>query len=92
MPQWTYLQSGLKAVMPPLTRNPVRAQEMIDTVPVSYVLVEDLLMNDNFNTFFPKLVKNDPDKWKLIYSRPGSQVEVYARIGVARFADGTPAK
>jgi hypothetical protein len=86
MPQWVYLQSGFKAVMPPLTTDPVKAERLIDTVPVSFVILEQLLMNDNFNTYFPNLVQKSPDHWKLVYSKPGSPVRLYARIGLAQLS------
>jgi hypothetical protein len=89
MPQWVYLQSGLKTVMPPLTTDPNQAQKLIDTVPVSFVVIEKLLMDDNFNTYFPKLVEHSPDKWKLVYSTQDGQVRLYGRIGVARLS-GSP--
>lgn len=89
MPQWVYLQSGFKAVMPPLTTDPDKAEKLIDTVPVSFVIVEQLLMDDNFNTYFPKLVQKSPDHWKLVYSKPGGPVKLYARVGVARLS-GNP--
>ncbi len=89
MPQWVYLQSGFKAVMPPLTTDPENAVKLSDTVPVSFVIVEDLLMNDNFNTYFPKLVAESPDKWKFVYSKSGSPVKLYARIGIAKLSGNT---
>ena len=86
MPQWVYLQSGFKAVMPPLTTDPDKAENLIDTVPVSFVIIEQLLMDDNFNTYFPKLVEKSPDRWKLVYSKQGGPVKLYARVGVARLS------
>lgn len=86
MPQWVYLQSGFKAVMPPLTTDPDSAVRLSDTVPISFVIIEELLMNDNFNTYFPKLVAESPDHWKFVYSKPGSPVKLYARVGVARLS------
>ena len=79
MPQWVYLHSGFKAVMPPLTRDPQQAERLIDTVPVSFVVIEQLLMDDNFNTYFPKLVEKSPDHWKLVYEKQGSPVKLHAR-------------
>jgi hypothetical protein len=84
MPEWFYLQSGLKTVMPPLTRKAAKAQAQADSVPVSYVVIEHLLVQDNFNNFFPNLVESSPDKWKLLYSAPGKKILLYGRIGVAR--------
>ncbi|MFL6416982.1 MAG: hypothetical protein ACJ74Y_15065 [Bryobacteraceae bacterium] len=86
MPQWVYIRSGFKAIIPPLNTNADKVQKLVDTVPVSFVIVEDLLMSDNFNTYFPKVVESSPDRWKLIYSIQGSPVKLYARVGVARLS------
>jgi hypothetical protein len=86
MPHWVYIRSGFKAVMPPLITDREKSQALIDTVPASFVIVEQLLMNDNFNTFFPRLVESSPDTWKLVYSKQGNPVKLYARIGVARLS------
>jgi len=88
MPQWVYLKSGLKTVLPPLTTDPVKAGQLIDSVPVSFVIVERLLMDDNFNEYFPRLVERSPDKWKLVYVSPDHQVQVYGRVGLARLSGG----
>ena len=72
--------------MPPLTRDPQQAERLIDTVPVSFVIIEQLLMDDNFNTYFPKLVEKSPDHWKLVYEKQGSPVKLYARVGIAKLS------
>ncbi len=89
MPQWVYLQSGLKSVMPPLILKPAEALALADSVPISYYLAEDLLMDDNFLVSFPAMVANSPDTWKLVYGNRDDQVRLYARVGVARLS-GSP--
>lgn len=83
MPQWVYLVSGFKSVMAPLTTDPAKAQEQMDTVPVSFFIVEELLMDDNFNTFSPGLIRSSPGTWKLVFAMPNSNVRLYARRGIA---------
>jgi hypothetical protein len=39
-PQWVYLRTGRKAVLPPFEPNGKTAQRLIDTVPVKYLIVE----------------------------------------------------
>src|SRR5215831_1822903 len=36
-PQWVYVRTGLKAVMPPFELNPEKAQRLLDSVPVTYL-------------------------------------------------------
>ena len=80
MPQWVYLKTGLKAVMPPLDADPFRAQREIDTVPATYVVLDQLLMEDAFNRRFPALVRNSPDKWQLVYPTPNGEFDIYRRV------------
>ena len=86
MPQWVYLQSGFKSVMPPLTEKSAEAETLSDSVPVSYFLMEQLLMDDNFLVSFPALVARSPETWKLVYGGTRDQVRVYARVGVAELS------
>ena len=63
-PQWVYLRTGLKAVMPPFELNPERAQKLLDSVPVTYLIFED-----NFTKRYVSLVTQPyPNIWKEIYS------------------------
>ncbi len=82
MPQWVYLKTGLKTVMPPLEADPLKAQRLIDTVPASYVALDNLLMEDDFNRRFPALVRKSPDKWLLVYASPHGEFDIYQRAGI----------
>ncbi len=82
MPQWVYLKTGLKTVMPPLEADPLKAQQLIDTVPASYVALDNLLMEDDFNRRFPALVRKSPDKWLLVYASPHGEFDIYQRVGI----------
>ena len=72
MPQWVYLRTGLKSVMPPLEPNPEKASYLLDTVPVRYLVQET-------PGFFPwpyvnGVVKAYPDKWRLVFKASADQV------------------
>jgi hypothetical protein len=77
MPQWAYLQTGLRTVMPPFYRDAERAQRAIDSVPVTYLVLDQMTMDSQFNERFWNLVRKSPDKWRLVYSAP--MAHVYAR-------------
>ena len=63
-PQWAYLRTGLKAVMPPFELNPEQAQKLLDSVPVTYLIFED-----NFTKRYVSLViQSYPNLWREIYS------------------------
>ena len=75
-PQWVYLRTGLKAVMPPFELNPERAQKLLDSVPVTYLIFED-----SFTKRYVSLVTQAyPDIWREIYSDQHGSFKVYERV------------
>jgi hypothetical protein len=80
MPQWVYLKTGLRTVMPPLESDPLKAQQLIDSVPASYLILERMIMEGSFNNAFPALVQNSPEKWTRVYSSGNGDVEIYRRV------------
>jgi hypothetical protein len=74
-PQWVYLRTGLKAVMPPFELNPERAQNLLDSVPVTYLIFED-----SFTKRYVSLVtQHYPNIWKEIYSDQDGSFKIYER-------------
>jgi hypothetical protein len=67
MPHWVYLRTGLKAVMPPFEVNPVKAQMLLDTVPVRYLFLEDGLALD-ITKYTSPLIQNFSERWRQVYS------------------------
>ena len=79
-PHWTYLHTGRKAVMPPLEADPSRAQELLDSVPVAYLLVDDLEFLDVSRRYAAPVVEEHPLQWRLAYTSPGGHTSVYERV------------
>jgi hypothetical protein len=74
-PQWVYLRTGLKAVMPPFELNPERAQKLLDSVPVTYLIFEQ-----SFTKRYVSLViQRYPNIWKEIYSDQDGAFKIYER-------------
>jgi len=67
MPQWVFLRSGLKSVMPPFEQDPLRAQRLLDSVPVSYLILDEGLALDTRRYTVP-LVQTFAEGWKRVYS------------------------
>ena len=67
MPHWLYLRSGLKSVMPPYESDPAKAQRLLDSVPVNYLIVDDGLATDTRRYTVP-VTQKFPNYWKRIYS------------------------
>jgi hypothetical protein len=67
MPHWAYLRTGLKTVMPPFEADPVKAQRLLDSVPVSYLIVADELAVDT-RKYTSSVVQYFPTRWQRVYS------------------------
>ena len=89
LPHWTYLRTGLKAIMPPFETDPVRAQELLDSAPVTFIIRERWLALDTRKYLSP-VIQAFPERWKLVYSDPikdtsgktlPERLEIYQRVG-----------
>jgi hypothetical protein len=78
MPHWVYLRTGLKAVMPPFETDPRRAQALLDSVPVNYLIVDGRTGSFTRQFGLPA-VKAAPEKWQLIYFSQAGELEIYRR-------------
>jgi hypothetical protein len=67
MPHWAYLRTGLKTVMPPFEADPVKAQQFLDSVPVSYLIIADELAVDT-RKYTSSVVQYFPGRWQRVYS------------------------
>jgi hypothetical protein len=76
-PHWLYLLTGLKAIMPPFESDAVKAQELLDSVPVSYLIIGKDLGSERYTL---PVVQQFPDRWQQVYSVPESSWAVYQRV------------
>jgi hypothetical protein len=67
MPQWAYLRTGLKSVMPPFETDPAVAQRLLDSVPVRYLSI-DLGLAANLWNYTSAVVAAYPDLWQRVYA------------------------
>ncbi|MDH4359584.1 MAG: hypothetical protein OEW33_02470, partial [Nitrospirota bacterium] len=88
MPHWAYLRTGNKAVMIPFESNPFKAQQLMDSVPVTYLILDEGLAIDS-KRFTKRIVERFPDNWKRVYSddimtetgeRHEQAFEIYERV------------
>ena len=47
MPHWVYLRTGNKVVMPPFESDPLKAQQLLESVPVTYLILDEGLAIDS---------------------------------------------
>jgi hypothetical protein len=78
-PQLAYLRTGLKAVMPPLDPDAVNAQRLLDSVPVRYLIVDDLDFSDMTRRYVQPVADARPDLWSRVYASQRGGVRIYRR-------------
>jgi hypothetical protein len=78
MPHWAYLQTGLWTIMPPFFADAKMAERAIASAKPDYLLLDHVVMERQFNERFINLVTSFPDRWRLVYAAPETQV--YQRI------------
>lgn len=71
-PHFCYLLSGYRAVLPPMETAPSHARRLLEGVPVSYVIVDELEFLDISRRYARPAVKNSSE-WRLVYSFNGTQ-------------------
>lgn len=88
MPHWIYLRTGLKAVMPPFETDPVRTQELLDSVPVTFIL-QDRGLDLDTRMYLDPVIRAFPERWKLVYhesiedasaKHPKEAFEIFQRV------------
>ncbi len=99
MPHWMYLRTGLRTVMPPFEADPVKAQALLDSVPVAYLLLDEELAVDT-KRYMTSVVQRFPERWEQVYtdrfvpergkSAPGT-FSIYRRIGLPQDGTNAPA-
>ena len=80
VPHLAYLRTGHKAVLPPLESDPEQANHLLDEVPVSYLVLDDLGRPPISQHYAAPVVAHRPENWRLVYSGPGSGTKVYQRV------------
>ncbi len=75
-PHLLYLLNGHRAVLPPMELDPDQEQQLLDTVPVSYTIVDQLRALDVTRRYVRPAMERD-DNWREVWSHGGTQI--YAR-------------
>jgi hypothetical protein len=72
---WAYLRTRMKAVFPPLESNRDRAQALLDSVPVAYIV-----LGESGNDYILPIVQGDPEAWKSVYQDEKGLIRIYERV------------
>ncbi len=79
-PHRLYLQSGLRAVFPPFERDPATAERLLATVPVRWVVIDDLEFLDVTRRYAEPAMLAHPERWRLVYGERGVGSRIYRRV------------
>ena len=77
-PQWAYLRTGRRTVLPPFELDGRKGQRLIDSVPVKYLIESTYLAYWRFTT--PLLAAN-PQAWRQVWRGPNGTVVIHERVG-----------
>lgn len=79
-PHWAYLKTGLPAVLPPFEPDPRRAQQLLDSVPVTWLVVDSLEFVDVGQRYARLVPQASPEAWRLAHAAGDSAISrVYRR-------------
>jgi hypothetical protein len=84
-PHWAHLKTGLRAVMPPFEVDVRMGQRFLESVPVSYIIVDhleyaDIGFAEISRRYVAPVVEAFPERWELIYSPAERGSRIYRRI------------
>ena len=74
MPAWAYLETGLRTIMPPFFLDLPTIERALESARPDYLLLDDVVMERNYNQRFATLVTSFPNQWRLVYAAPKARV------------------
>lgn len=70
-----YLRTGRQAVLPPMEPDPTRARRLLEAVPVSYVIIDEIGEMASFGRRYAlPAVQGDAVGWHLVHSIYGTRI------------------
>jgi len=78
-PQLINLMLHFKSVMPPMESNVDAAQRLLDDVPVTFLIVDDLDFSDSSRRYLEPVITAYGDRWKKVFTAPSTATTIYQR-------------
>ncbi len=81
--QWAYLITGRKTVQPPWEPDPATVQHLLESVPVTYLVIDQLVAFEAAaadRRYTLPVLQAFPSQWQLIYTGPDSGSKIYRRV------------
>jgi hypothetical protein len=82
MPHWAHLLTGMKTVVPPFERDPSKAEALLDSVPIRYIIMDadtTRMMRGSAGA-----ITDADGRWTRIYTSSSGLVAVYERTSAVR--------
>ena len=73
-PHLCYLLTGRRAILPPMEIDPVHAHRLLEAVPVSYVIVDELEFADMSRRYALPAVESHPADWRLVHEIDNTRI------------------
>ena len=73
-PHLCYLLTGRRAILPPMEIDPVPAHRLLEAVPVSYVIVDELEFADMSRRYALPAVESHPADWRLVHEIDNTRI------------------
>jgi hypothetical protein len=67
-PHFCYLCTGMRANFPPMDADVEQARRLLEAVPTSYVIIDELGFVDISRRYAQPAVESDPARWRLVHS------------------------
>jgi hypothetical protein len=81
-PHLAYLRTGMRAVMPPYEIDSAKAAELLDGVPVTYLVVDQLSFLDVARRYAAPVPRAAAAQWPQVYTMSDSGPRIYRRAAV----------
>ena len=85
-PHWAYLKTGARAVLPPFEADVRTARDLLEAVPVRYLVIDSLEFLDVSRRYAAPVARAYSREWQLIYSSGDSTSRIYRRVDAAAVA------
>lgn len=79
-PHTAYAHTGVKSVILPLEIDRERALALLDSVPVRFVVLDDVGYPEISSRYGAPAVEARPDRWRLVHEEAWGNARVYERV------------
>jgi hypothetical protein len=87
-----HLETGARAILPPMEVDPAEATRLLHAVPVDYVIDDGLAFVDTSTRYVRPAIEQDLARWSLLYEDPDALTRIYRRVGAKKVGESRGTK